>query len=343
MIFNDINWFINDDEPYDINIAKKCINIKEFNVKYSSKIGDITIYRVALFNNKTGELNINSDIEFRIEFNKNVSYYELKKIYGFRNFLLILGRRYIDFEKIQINNNNLYDYYEEYNYNPLNKEYTEYLNDHTITLSLIENFGAVISKYMDNYEKMISVIDAYFCSVKYALPTKVKFINACTMIEDYTNIFLISEAKKYKKVEANKNKQKFISQLTNKMLDQNIINESKIDNLINLLEDELKKDSVLSFKEKVISVIANVNESFKLNDNEIDIIANNFREARKQFVHNGMIVNSKDYIILEKYCSFAEDIIYLNILKIVGVDISDSIFDCIEYSYEKDDLKVKFK
>ena len=43
------------------------------------------------------------------------------------------------------------------------------------------------------------------------------------------------------------------------------------------------------------------------------------------------------------YCSFIEDVIYLNILSEIGIDISNSVFECIEYNYVKDDLIIEFQ
>ncbi len=344
LTFTDINWFVNDEKLYKFDPIKVSINVNGFNMEYLTNIGKIIVYRSFLFFEKSDEFNINSGIVFKFIFNKKVDYYEFRKrIYCFRNLLLILGRRYIDIKNVKINNNDLYDCHEEYNYKPLNKRYMEYLDYHTITIGSIDKFGEAVSKFFDIYDTIISIIDSYFCNLKYVLPTKVKFINVCAMIEDYANIFLVDESRKYREKEATKNKHKFITKSVNKMLEQNIIDKSNSNLVVSILDEEVKKDLNLTFKDKVISIIKNVNESFKFNDDDIELIADNFREARKQFVHKGLVVRTEVYPILEKYCSFVEDIIYLNILKEIGIDISNSIFECIEYNYEKDDLIIVFK
>lgn len=342
--FDDINWFVNDDNSFDFDPEKVCVSVKDYNLEYVTNIGKIAIFKSFSFMEKSNIFNIESDMVFRFVFEKKISYHEFRKrIYCFRNLLLILGRRNIELKSIKINEKYLFDCYEEYKYRSINERYMEYLDHHTITIGSIDEFGESISKFYDIYDTILSIIDSYFCSVKYTLPTKVKFINACTMIEDYANIFLVDESKKHREKEATNNKQKYIAKVLDKMLQENVIDEAKKDIVNNILDTEVKKDMSLSFKDKVISIIQNVNKSFDFDDAEIELIADNFREARKQFVHKGIIPKEEVCPILEMYCSFVEDIIYLNILSKIGIDISSSIFRCIEYEYNKDDLIIAFQ
>lgn len=342
--FDDINWFINDKNSFEFDPLKSCVNTKEYVSEYKSSIGKIIIFKSFSFAEKKDNFNIGSDIVFRFVFDKKLDYHEFRKrIYCFRNLLLILGRRHIDFKEIKINSKCLYDCFDEYTYKPINNKYCEYLDHHTITIGSIDKFGDAVTKYFKIYDTIISIIDSYFCNLKYTLPAKVKFINVCIMIEDYANIFLVDESKKYREKEATNNKQKYITNVVNKMLKEKAIDETKVDIVTNILDAEVKKDMSLSFKDKVISIIKRVNESFKFEDSEIELIADNFREARKRFVHKGIIASEEICPILEMYCSFIEDVIYLNILSEIGIDISNSVFECIEYNYVKDDLVIAFK
>lgn len=343
-VFDDINWFMNDNSSYDFDPIKCCVNVNHLYLEYSTNFGKVTIYKEFSFTEKTDEFNIKNDIVFKLKFDKEINYHEFRnKIYCFRNLLLILGRRHLDIKKIKINECDLYDCYEEYNYRPLNDRYMEYLDHHTITIKSIDNFGDAISNFFNIYDTIMPIIDGYFCNLKYTLPTKVKFINICSMIEDYANLFLNEESKKYREKEANNNKEKFIKKIANKMLEQKIIGEKNFDSVINILEEEVKKDNSLTFKDKTISIIKNVNNSFEFDDSKIELISDNFREVRKQIVHKGVFIREELYPILESYCSFIEDIIYLNILNEIGIDISNSIFKCIEFNYDKKDLIVEFQ
>lgn len=342
--FDDINWFINDDNSFEFDPLKVCVNVKEYFKEYKSSIGEIMIFKAFSFTEKKNNFNIDSDIVFRFVFDRKLNYREFReRIYCFRNLLLILGRRHIDFKEIKINSKYLYDCFEEYTYKPINKRYCEYLDHHTITINSIDKFGDAVSQYFKIYDTIISIIDSYFCNLKYTLPTKAKFINVCTMIEDYANIFLVNESKEHREKESANSKQKYIINVVGKMLKENLIDEIKVDKVCNILEAEVKKDMNLSFKDKVISIIKEVNKSFKFEDSEIELIADNFREARKRFVHKGIIASEEICPVLEIYCSFIEDVIYLNILNVIGIDISNSVFECIEYNYEKDDLIIVFK
>ena len=342
--FDDIGWLFNDLKYFKFDFKKLSVSINGIKKEYETNFGKIQVFNYFSFNEKPKEFNIKDEIFFKFIFNKNINYNEfIKKIYSFRNLLLILGRRHLDFDTIKINEVELIDCYEEYNYKPLNERYLEYLDHHTITLNAINDFGIVVNNFCEIYDSIISVIDSYFCLVKFNIPSKAKFIIACTMIEDYSNLFLVDEAKKYKEGEAKNNKAKFINNIVKEIEEKEIIKKEQLEDIRDILSGIVKEDSQLTFREKVIATIENVNDSFNFDESDIELIANNFRKARKAFIHNGVFPNEVLCQYLDNYSSFTEDLIYLNILKKIGVNINNSIFECFEYNYKKEDLFVMFK
>ena len=340
---DNIEWFFNNTNSFHFDFVKHLLSVNDMQKEYEISFGKLQIYKSFGFKQSSNEFNIKDNIAFNFNFNEPVDYKELlERIYGFRNLLLILGRRHLDITSIVINDVELIDCFEEYEYNPLNERYIEYLDHHTITLDEIDNFGEVVTNFYQIYNSIIAIIDSYFCQVKYSLPPKVKFVNVCTMIEDFANLFLVDDAKKYREIEATNNKKKFIDNCIEKMLEKNVIKEQDKNIAYDILNSEVKKDSQLSFKDKVMAIIFNVNNSFKFKESEIELIADNFREVRKKFIHKGVFADEITCQYLNIYSSFAEDLIFLNILKNIGIDISNSIFKCIEYDYSKTDLPVKF-
>lgn len=344
LCFEDISWLFNETEYFQIEPLDDVISFNGFSNEYKTFFGKIIVGNFNTVKQTKSEINIKNDFEFKFIFNNSVSYNEVyEKIYAFRNLLLILGRRYFDIKRIKLNDIELIDCFEEYLYNPLSKQYLEYLDHHTITLSEIDNFGEVVTNFLNLYDKIISIIDSFFVQTKYNLPDKVSFFNACSMIEDYVNLFLIEEAKANGEEEAANNKMKYIKKCINDMINEKIIVEEQKADVEIILYKHVKKNENLSFKEKVMALVKNVNNSFNFSDSEIKIIAENFRDARRAFAHNGMFIDEIFSPYISTYCHFTDDLIYLNILKQIGIDITKSQFECIEFNYSKSDLTVVLK
>lgn len=342
--FDDINWFFNSSNSFHFDPIKCSVSVNGMQKEYETHFGKLQIFKGFSFKEQSNEFNITGNFAFNFSFNESINYMELReRMYGFRNLLLILGRRHIDIASIIINDTELIDCFEEYKYNPLNSRYLEYLDHHTITLNEIGNFDKVIDSFYQIYDSIIAIIDSHFCQVKYSLPPKVKFISVCTMIEDFANQFLVEETKKYREIEATKNKTNFIDKSIKKMLEKGIIEEKNKEEIYEIINSEVKKDLNLTFKDKVKAIITNVNDSFKFKEEEIELISDNFRELRKVFVHKGMFADERISQYLNICSSFTEDLIFLNIMKIIGIDISSSIFECIEYDYDRENLIIKIE
>ena len=348
--FNDISWFVLDETSYSFDPIKEAVKFKSYLKEYKVSFGVIKIYRKFDFFHGVNKFKLADDIVFNIRFKQKISYNEvIEKIYCFKNFLMIIGRRNLNVTKMFITDNkrkyDIIDCYKEYSYRSLNKRYKEYLDYHTLTLNSLDNFSKMIEIFYGEYEKILSIIDSWFSTLKYTLPTKVNYINATTMVEDYCNLYLKKETKKEVELENKKIKTRFINDILDIINSKFEINENDKAEINEELNKLVKDNNQSSFIAKVKELINNVNEVFNYTTDEIEKISENLRNARTACVHKGIFIDENKSRYVLKYSYFINDVIFLNVLKLCDFDMNFKKLECVEFNYSKDELiyKVNFK
>ena len=347
---DDINWFVLDETNYSFDPINENVKFNNYVKSYNLSFGKITIYRLFSFAHKSNEFKMNDDIAFNIKFNSAITYTEvIEKVYSFRNLLMIFGRRYLNVVNMFITNKEkeyrIIDCYKEYNHHPINNNYREYLDHHTLTLKCLKDFPQLINRYYEEYNKMLPIIDSWFSNVKFQLPPKVRFINLTTMIEDFANLYLKNKVNDDSINEAQKIKNDFIENIFGIFNKKMKITDSDKIAIKKELNELVKDNNQTSFIIKTKTLINNVNEIFEYSNNEIEIIIENIRNARLACIHKSIYIDEEKIQYISKYSDFIDDIVFLNILKLCGSDLRFDEWKCIEYNYQKKDLThpIKFK
>ena len=94
-------------------------------------------------------------------------------------------------------------------------------------------------------------------------------------------------------------------------------------------------------KYMIYSLIKKVNDVYNLTDQDIDQISNNIKNARVYYIHykKKNSVKKLSYEEQFEYSYFMQDIVLLNIYKLIKMDIKDSEYISFkDYYYEIKDL-----
>ena len=336
---DDIYWFIRDQEGIILNVKEKDVKYNPFKYSFDWQDGKFNIYGLTDFFDSKLSCTITEDLLFEIEFNKAKSFNEvIKKIYCIRNLLMVLGRRNLNITDIYINEGEeqrkIYDCYTEYKYKPDNETYSDYLDHHTITLKSIDNFQDVINCFINNYQTLMPIIDSWFSNEKYSLPSRVKFMNSITMIEDFANKYKKELVKIESKKASEENKSSFIEKIFTVLEDYIEIAEDNKE----VIKNELYKiinDSSASIEFKIKILIEEVNDLLKLDENQISIIAKNIKEARIACIHKGIFIDGDKEKYVHIYAEFINDLIFLNTLRMLGIEFIDEKLFFFNYDKEK--------
>lgn len=246
-----------------------------------------------------------------MECDKKVSFNEvMKKIYTFRNFMMILLKKDIVIKKqIFMLHEKEYELFDCDNYEI--KQESEslrcQLEFRKIKYEDIEDFNNVLERFNLIYKRIYPVLELLYNAYRNKLPNLNRFLDVITMIEYYSREFDNERA-------------------------------------LNLTNDKLaklgknKKDEP-QFIDRVKSLIMNVNEVFEFSNNEIDEISKNVKDGRTYYVHyveNGWNLSHDE---LFRYYNFLEDIILLNIYKLIEIDITKNKYIAfLNFYYTKQEL-----
>lgn len=347
--FGDISWFVSDKASYEFLSDNNSMGINNFYKEYNLDFGKLIIFKNYTFKEKSNLFTMDNDILFKFDLNKSVSYNELIEIiYTFRNLLMIIGKRNINISSLYVEIDNrkyvFLDCFKEYNYSPINSIYENYLNHRVLTLCDINNFDKFINNFYREYKKLLPIIDSLFSNAKYSLPSKVRFINSATMVEDFANLYMTGEVNKETKIEDEKNKNAFVKKIF-KVIEKVIVIEDENKGNICLGLKSILNDMQSSFVTKIKILIKKVNYTFNFDETQIEKISKQIRDARLACVHKGIFIDSKKTIYLNIYSSFIDDIIYLNILKILKININGNYSHIIEVDYNSKQLfdNISFK
>ena len=234
-------------------------------------------------------INRMSHVEF--EHSKNVSIKKaLENIYTFRNFLMIILKQpiYVKKQTIYINDNavELFDCNDNDDFLE-NPSLEEMLSHRCLKINNIDNIETIYNNFIKQYNQLYPLIELYYNVTQYKIPNLTRFINATTMLEYYSRNY------------------DFINSLT-------------------LSKNKNPKRNDPYYECMVLSLINNVNEVFNCTSKEIDTISENIKAARIHYIHYKTNQKSKTLTDDEQfwYSYFMQDVVLLNIYKLLGLDIS---------------------
>lgn len=230
-----------------------------------------------------------SHVEF--EHSKGVSIKKvLENIYRFRNFLMIILKQpiYVKKQTIYINDNavELFDCNDNDDFLE-NPSLEEMLSHRCLKINNIDNIETIYNNFIKQYNQLYPLIELYYNVTQYKIPNLTRFINATTMLEYYSRTY------------------DYINSLT-------------------LSKNKNPKRNDPYYECMVLSLINNVNEVFNCTSKEIDTISENIKAARIHYIHYKTNQKSKTLTDDEQfwYSYFMQDVVLLNIYKLLGLDIS---------------------
>lgn len=267
---------------YDSNTCNYKINTPSYSM-------NIMFYYSTEEDRKSLIVNRSSCVEF--EHSKKVTIREaLENIYTFRNFLMIILKQpiYVKKQIIYINDNavELFDCNDSGDFLE-NPSLEEMLFHRCLKINTIDNIETIYNNFIKQYNQLYPLIELYYNVTQYKIPNLTRFINATTMLEYYSR------------------------------------NYDSI-NSLTLSKNKNPKRNDPYYEYMVISLINNVNEVFNCTTNEIDKISENIKAARIHYIHYKTNQNSKILTDDEqfRYSYFMQDVVLLNIYKLLGLDIS---------------------
>lgn len=267
---------------YDSNTCNYKINTPSYSM-------NIMFYYSTEEDRKSLIVNRSSCVEF--EHSKKITIREaLKNIYTFRNFLMIILKQpiYVKKQIIYIDDNavELFDCNDSDDFLE-NPSLEEMLFHRCLKINTIDNIETVYNNFIKQYNQLFPLIELYYNVTQYKIPNLTRFINATTMLEYYSRSYDSS-------------------------------------NSLTLSKNINSKRNDPYYECMVLSLINNVNEVFNYTTNEIDKISRNIKAARIHYIHYKTNQISKILTDDEqfRYSYFMQDVVLLNIYKLLGLDIS---------------------
>ena len=297
VVYQSIDDFFND-KIFNVNFISNSVQIIPFckEHKYNKDKLKFKVLSSIEENEDEGFVMLNKEIVVDLKSNKKVHFDDaMKKIYIFRNLMMILLKKNVIVKKQTLKiNDKEYELFDCDNHEI--KRENENLRSQLIFRKVkyedIEDFNHVLEKFNSIYERIYPLLELLYNAYSNNLPNLNRFLDAITMIEYYSREFDNTEALK----------------LTN----------------IKLARQGKNKKDEPEFRDRVKSLIINANEVFKFSESEIDEISKNVKDGRTYYVHyvkNGWKLSHDK---LFRYYNFLEDIILLNIYKLIEINITQN-------------------
>ena len=273
----------------DLNTVDYDSNTKNYKIKTDEYL--INIMTFCSFNETQQSLSINrlSQIDF---FNtKGISIKKvLENIYTFRNFLMLILKHpiYVKKQTIYIDDHPVELFDCSYRNTILEAtDIDEMLSHRCLKIDNIDNIELIYNNFINNYKQLYPLIELYYNVTQYKVPNLTRFINSTTMLENYSRNYDFTSA-------------------------------------FALTKSKNLKSKDANYIDMIISLINNVNEVFNYTAEEIDTIADNIKSARIYYIHYKTKQKSKPLTYDEQfhYSYFIQDIVLLNIYKLIGLDIT---------------------
>lgn len=231
----------------------------------------------------------------------------LENIYIFRNFLMIILKQpiYVKKQTIYINGNSI-ELFDCNDNDPSleDADLEEMISHRCLKIENIDNIETVYNNFINEYAQLFPFLELYYDVTQYNVPNLTRFINATTMLEYYSRTYDFSAAFSLsKKRRANCNDANYI--------------------------------------DMVFSLINNVNSVYNYTSAELNIISQNIKAARIHYIHYKTKNKSKSLTNNEQfhYSYFIQDVVLLNIYKLLGLDITKYEYISFnEFYYDKYDL-----
>lgn len=295
VVYDSIEDFFNE-EIFDVDWISRKVQIMPFYKSHECNKEKLSFEMLSTIEENEDEylVKLSKKIVVKLDFNKKVRIDDIiKRVYSFRNLMMILLKKDIGVkEQILEIDEKEYKLFDCNNYEI--KKCDENLKEHLIFRKVkyedIENFNNVLEKFNLIYERIYPLLELLYNVYSSKLPNLNRFLDVITMIEYYSREFDNIEALK----------------LTN----------------LKLIKLGKREKDEPQFIDRVKSLIINVNEVFKFSDEEIEKISKNVKDGRTYYVHYEEKGWKLSHDELFKYYNFLEDIILLNIYKLIGIDIT---------------------
>ena len=181
--------------------------------------------------------------------------------------------------------------------------YKRLMEDCSIKLQDINNFGECINNFFDKAEVMYPIMELYNDVTKYTVPSTIRLINCFAMIENFCRNFLYDQS----------------------LARTNVLN--------------IRRRDEPEFRSMVYELINNVNENFNFSDDEILMLSKNIKDARTYYIHSiSELVIKLDELKIKKYIMFIEDCILLNMYKLIQLDCGNLRLSMLNILYTKEIL-----
>lgn len=299
-------------DPFKIEKMKYSIDIS--NYKISTPKYDVLIEFNSIIHKKIKSLNIEQEnfVEFKYKNKINVTQF-LKDEYVFRNFLMLLMQVHITVDKQYIcvskKKYQIVDCFDELNETNFDDNYFY----RSIKIDNITNIESIYNSFLQNYDKLYPALNILYYNKRDKFSNLIRFISNITMLEYYSRTFDNEQAIK---------------------LNNDFIRE-KMKATKNKKMKTLKSGDDPSFKFMVKSLIINVNNYFKFSDEVIDALSEKIRNIRIYYVHYKKQTKAVSEDKLFYYSNFINDIVCLNIYKMLGLDITN-VKNISKYNYYYD-------
>lgn len=312
VVYDSIDDFF-DEKTFDIDWKKQEIQIISSCKMHEYNNEKLTFEMLSTIEENIDEyyVKLNKEIIVKLECAKKVNFEEMmKKIYTFRNLMMLLLKKDIMVKKQTLElDGKEYQVIDCNNYkiNKCNEELKKHLIFRKVKYNDIENFDNILENFNFIYERAYPLLELLYNTYSNKLPNLNRFLDVITMIEYYSREFDNEKALK----------------LTNSKL----------------LKQKLKEKDEPQFVDRVKSLIININEVFNFSEMEIEEISKNVKDGRTYYVHyeeKGWKLSNDE---LFRYYNFLEDIILLNIYKLIGLDITKNKYiTFFNFYYTKTEL-----
>lgn len=312
VVYDSIDDFF-DEKTFDIDWIKQKVQIISSCKMHEYNNEKLRFDMLATIEENIDEyyVKLNKEIIVKLECARKVNFNEImKKIYTFRNLMMILLKKDIAIkEQILELDGKEYQVIDCNNYkiNKCNKDLKKHLIFRKVKYEDIENFDNILENFNLIYERVEPLLELLYNAYSNDLPNLNRFLDAITMVEYYSREFDNENALR----------------LTN----------------FKRSEKGLKEKEEPEFVDRVKSLIMNVNEVFNFSETEIDEISKNVKDGRTYYIHyerKGWKLSDDK---LFRYYNFLEDIILLNIYKLIEVDITKNKYiTFFNFYYTKTEL-----
>lgn len=293
--FDDLKWFVKN-KVYEYDFTNNKIDFNPFFNKYVLKNKSVEFGVESKFSETFYDLKVNSKYCFIIKFYRKASLNVIiKYVYMIKNLLMILGKRDVNiinkkiFIKKDFSYNNIFDCNYENEKSNISEISERIDRRYGLKYENISDFGIVLNGFEKEYNRLNPLLEIYYNIVKNKVPTLTRLVNDFAMLEYYSREF-------------------------------DSVASLAITNAKRKIKGEKPKQEA-DFCDMVQSLLENINIVFNLSKTQIKKISKKIKDIRTYYIHYVNKSQKLDCSIMFRYVYFIEDIILLNIYKLIGIEI----------------------